>query len=126
MPPELNTYARRPRTTGRRPPWAAPAWGSWVVSEQGASASEGQAAPHGTLSVPPSWADAVLSVAPLPALDANLMPGGWGAAPARPSAAPGLGISKLPLGGIVGRDADGAVQGIGFRASVIAHSPVAW
>jgi hypothetical protein len=44
---------------------------------QGASASVGQAASLGTLSVSPSWADAVSSVTPLPALDANVMPGGW-------------------------------------------------
>ncbi|OBK53586.1 PPE family protein [Mycobacterium sp. 1081908.1] len=44
-------------------------------------AALGRAGSLGTLSVPPSWADAVSSVTPLPALDANVMPGGWGAAP---------------------------------------------
>jgi PPE-repeat protein len=88
----------------------------------GASASFGQAGALGTLSVPPSWADAVSSVAPLPALDANVMPGGWGATP---SAATGAGISKLPLGGMVGRESEGAVQRVGFRASLIPRSPVA-
>jgi hypothetical protein len=91
----------------------------------GASASVGQAASLGTVSVPPSWADAVSSVTPLPALDANVMPGGWGAAPTGPSAAPGAGISKLPLGGMVGRESEGAVQRIGFRSSLIPRSPVA-
>ena len=67
---------------------------------EGASASVGQGASLGTLSVPPSWADTASSVTPLPALDANAMPGGWGATP---SAATGSGISKLPLGGMVGR-----------------------
>src|SRR6516164_2529648 len=89
----------------------------------GASASVGQAASLGTLSVPPSWADAVSSVAPLPAFDANAVPGGWGAAPS--SATTTTGISKLPLGGMVGREGDGAAQRIGFRPSVIPRSPVA-
>jgi PPE-repeat protein len=88
----------------------------------GASASLGQAASLGTLSVPPSWADAVSSVTPLPALDANAMPGGWGATP---SPVTGAAVSKLPLGGMVGREADGAAQRIGFRPSVIPRSPVA-
>jgi PPE-repeat protein len=88
----------------------------------GASASLGQAASLGTLSVPPSWADAVSSVTPLPALDANAMPGGWGATP---SPVTGTAVSKLPLGGMVGREADGAAQRIGFRPSVIPRSPVA-
>jgi len=35
------------------------------------------------------------------------------------------GISKLPLGGMVGRESDGAVQRIGFRPSPIPRSPVA-
>ncbi|OBI69425.1 hypothetical protein A5706_10455 [Mycobacterium sp. E796] len=88
----------------------------------GASASVGQAASLGTLAVPPSWADAVSSVTPLPVLDANAMPGGWGA-PSSPTAT--TGVSKLPLGGMVGRESEGAVQRIGFRASLIPRSPVA-
>jgi PPE-SVP subfamily C-terminal region len=88
----------------------------------GASANLGQAASLGTLSVPPSWADAVSSVTPLPALDANAMPGGWGATP---SPVTGTAVSKLPLGGMVGREGDGAAQRIGFRSSVIPRSPVA-
>ncbi|SPM31035.1 PPE family protein [Mycobacterium terramassiliense] len=87
-----------------------------------ASASVGQAPSLGTLSVPPTWADAVSSVTPLPALDANAMPGGWGASPA---SAPTAGISKLPLGGMVGRESEGAVQRIGFRPTLIPRSPVA-
>ncbi len=90
---------------------------------EGASAGVGQAASLGTLSVPPSWADTVSSVTPLPAaLDANVMPGGWGAAPT-PSAA--TGVSKLPLGAMVGRESEGAVHRIGFRPSLIPRSPVA-
>ena len=88
----------------------------------GASAGLGQGASLGTLSVPPGWANAASSVAPLPtALDAKATPGGWGAASA-PSA---TGISKLPLGGMVGRESDGAVHRIGFRPSLIPRSPVA-
>ncbi|BBZ51321.1 PPE family protein [Mycobacterium heidelbergense] len=89
---------------------------------EGASASVGQAASLGTLSVPPTWADAVSSVTPLPAVDANAMPGGWGAAPTGPTTA---GISKLPLGAMVGRESEGAVQRIGFRPMLIPRSPVA-
>ncbi|MCW2663403.1 MAG: hypothetical protein JWP83_4555 [Mycobacterium sp.] len=92
---------------------------------QGATAGLGHAASLGTLSVPPSWGDAVSSVTPQPALDANVMSGGWGDAPTGPSAAPGAGISKLPLGGMVGRESEGAVQRIGFRSSLIPRSPVA-
>lgn len=89
--------------------------------DQGAAASLGQANALGTLSVPPSWADAVSNVTPLPALDANVMPGGYGATPSV-----GTGpVSKLPLGAMVGRESGGAVQRVGFRPSLIPHSPVA-
>jgi PPE-repeat protein len=85
------------------------------------SAGLGQANSLGTLSVPPSWANAVSSVAPLPALDANVMPGTQlGAMPAAAT-----GVSKLPLGGMVGRESEGTVQRVGFRASLIPRSPVA-
>ena len=83
----------------------------------GAAAALGQAPALGTLSVPPSWADAVSWVAPTPMLDANAMPGGI------PTVSTGT-ISKLPMGGMVGREADGA-QRIGFRSSLIPRSPVA-
>jgi PPE-repeat protein len=85
------------------------------------SAGLGQADSLGTLSVPPSWADALSVATPMPALDADVVPGGSGA---MPSAGTGL-VSKLPLGGIVGREPGGVVQRIGFRASLIPHSPVA-
>ncbi|OMC45313.1 hypothetical protein A5744_10105 [Mycobacterium sp. IS-1264] len=88
----------------------------------GASASFGDATSLGTLSVPPSWADALAVPAPQPVLDANVMPGGWGAMPSPTS---GAGVSKLPLGGMVGRESDGAVHRIGFRSSLIPRSPVA-
>ena len=90
-----------------------------------ASASVGHAASLGTLSVPQSWANAVSSVTPLPAFDANVMPGGWGAAPASGAGVPTTGVSKLPLGGMVGRESEGAVQRVGFRTSLIPRSPVA-
>jgi hypothetical protein len=89
---------------------------------EAASASVGHAASLGTLSVPPGWAQAVSAVTPLPAFDANVTPGGSGATP---SPAAGTAVSKLPLGGMVGRESDGAVQRIGFCASVIPRSPVA-
>ena len=69
-----------------------------------------------------SWADALAVPAPQPVLDANVMPGGWGAMPSPTS---GAVVSKLPLGGVVGRESDGAVHRIGFRSSLIPRSPVA-
>lgn len=89
---------------------------------QGASASVGQASSLSTLSVPPSWATTVSSVAPLPGFNGGTVPGGWAAAP---GASPGTAVSKLPLGGMVGRESEGAVQRIGMRVSLIPHSPVA-
>ncbi|HET7075081.1 MAG TPA: PPE family protein [Mycobacterium sp.] len=86
---------------------------------EGASAGLGHAASLGTLSVPSSWADA-LSVAPTPILNGNVMPAG-----AMSSLATSPTVSKVPLGAMVGREADGAVQRIGFRPSVIPRSPVA-
>jgi PPE-repeat protein len=88
----------------------------------GASASIGQATSLGTLSVPPSWANALSVAPPESVLGANVVPAGWGAAPAAPSAA---GVSKLPLGGMIGRESEGAVQRVGFRTSLIPRSPVA-
>jgi PPE-repeat protein len=96
--------------------------GSMAGLGSGASASFGDATALGTLSVPPSWADALSVAAPQPVLDANVMPGGWGAMPSPTS---GAGVSKLPLGGMVGRESSGAVQRVGFRSSLIPHSPVA-
>ncbi|MCV7103296.1 PPE family protein [Mycobacterium palustre] len=87
----------------------------------GASASVGQAASLGTLSVPPSWADTVSSVTPLPAsMPTETAPGAWGAVPSAQS-----GVSKLPLGGMVGRESEGAVQRIGFRPTMFPRSPAA-
>ncbi len=87
----------------------------------GTSASVGQASSLGTLSAPPTWAEAASSVAPLPAFDASA-PGPVGAVP---SAATGTGVSKLPLGAMVGRESDGAVHRIGLRPSLFPRSPVA-
>ncbi|OBH49498.1 PPE family protein [Mycobacterium mantenii] len=85
------------------------------------SASVGQASSLGTLSVPPTWAETVSSVTPLPAFDAPV-PGSVGAVPS-PAAATGM--SKLPLGAMVGREADGGVHRIGLRPSLFPRSPVA-
>jgi PPE-repeat protein len=85
----------------------------------GASASVGQAASLGTVSVPPSWADTVSSVTPLPGpMSSDVAPGGWGAAPS-----PHGGVSRLPLGGMVGRGSEGAVQRVGFRAALMPRWP---
>ena len=79
------------------------ALGSLPGMDGGAAAGLGQAASLGTLSVPPSWADAVSNVTPLPALDANVMPGGYGATPLAGTGS----VSKLPLGAMVGRESGG-------------------
>ncbi|HEY3994922.1 MAG TPA: PPE family protein [Mycobacterium sp.] len=89
---------------------------------EGATAGIGQAATIGTLAVPPSWAETVSSVTPLPAFDGAAAPGGWTGAP---STATGTGVSKLPLGGMVGRESDGGAHRIGYRPSLIPRSPVA-
>jgi PPE-repeat protein len=82
----------------------------------------GQCDAMGTLSVPPSWADALSVPPPEPVLDANVMPGGWGAVPSPTAARP---IAKLPSGGMVGRESAALFQRLGFRGTVIPHSPVA-
>ncbi|VBA61043.1 PPE family protein [Mycobacterium attenuatum] len=92
-----------------------------AITSPAASASLGQASSLGTLSVPPSWAEA-LSTAPVTPAGAVALPEGqFGAVPA---AAHGATVSKLPLGGMVGREADGAVQRVGVRSSVIPRSPM--
>jgi PPE-repeat protein len=65
-----------------------------------AAAGFGHANALGALSVPPSWADAASVFAPLPALDANVMPGAHGATPSG-GAGP---TSKLPFGAMVRRE----------------------
>ena len=70
----------------------------------------GQSIPLGTLSVPQSWADALSVATPAPVLDANVMPGGWGAMSER---------------AMVGRRSRAAVHRIGFRPLLIPKSPVA-
>jgi PPE-repeat protein len=88
----------------------------------GASATFGDATSLGALSVPLSWVDALALPAPEPVLDANVMPGGWGAKPWPTS---GAGVSKSPLGGMIGRESGRAVARVGFRSSLILRSPVA-
>jgi PPE-repeat protein len=87
----------------------------------GAAAGLGQAATLGTLSVPASWSDALSVGTPMPVLDTNATPGGWGAAP---SISTGT-VSKLPMGAMVGRESGASVERIGFRSSMIPRSPVA-
>lgn len=91
-----------------------------VGSIGGVSAGLGQASSLGTLSVPPSWAGALAVPAPaseLGAVGASVIPGASGAMPASTA------ISKVPLGGMVGRSSEGAVQRIGLRSTVIPYSP---
>jgi PPE-repeat protein len=86
-----------------------------------ASAGLGHADLLGTVSVPPSWADALSVDTPAPVLDANVMPGGWGAMPST-----GTGpVFKPPLGAMAGHEAGGAVRRVGFRFFLIPRSPLA-
>lgn len=87
-------------------------------SNGGASASVGHAASLGAVSVPPGWPDAVSSATPPPTLDANVMPGGWGAAPSAVG-------SGLPVGRTAGHAHDGAARRTRLRASVLSRSSVA-
>jgi len=107
------------------PDWeASRGWGLLAVWEvwTGSRGRPGSSGVVGYLVGAPSWADAVSMTTPIPLMDANAMPGGWGAAP---SLATGPTVSKLPLGGMVGRESDGAVQRVGFSPSLIPRSPVA-
>ncbi|OBG70579.1 MULTISPECIES: PPE family protein [unclassified Mycobacterium] len=88
----------------------------------GATASLGQGTPLGTLSVPPAWGQTVSAVTPLAPFDAGVLPASTGATPPMPS---GAGVSKLPLGAMVGRESDGGVHRIGYRPSLFPRSPVA-
>jgi hypothetical protein len=76
----------------------------------------GQAGALSTLSVPPSWATTVSTVTPLPSPNSGPVPGGWAAAP---TASPGPAVSRLPLGGMVGRESEGPVHRVGQRVSLI-------
>jgi PPE-repeat protein len=93
----------------------------WAGADGGAAAGLGQADSIGYLSVPPGWADMLSVDTSVPVLDANVMPGGWGAMPSAGTSH----VSKLPLGGMVGREAEGVVQRVGFRSSLVMRSSVA-
>jgi len=98
---------------------AGAVYGAGRSGDAGASASLGAAMPLGSLSVPASWAGALSMDAPEPMLDANVMPGGWGAALSPPSGPP-----KPAVGGAE-RDPLGAIARVGFRAFGVSRSPVA-
>jgi PPE-repeat protein len=88
----------------------------------GAAVNLGHAASVGALSVPQSWANMpVESASPAGALavpGANL-----GATPAMPVGSYGMPRPSLPT--VMGRAADGAIQKLGFRATIVPHSPMA-
>jgi len=113
VPQALHKLSTPGSSTG--PGAASPGDGALGVDTE-AVAGVGQADGLGALSVPPSWADALGMVEQTPVLDANVMPGGWGAIPS-PTA--GRGVWKF------GRQPDGTVRRIGLRASLISRSPVA-
>ncbi|GAB3002441.1 PPE family protein [Mycobacterium bourgelatii] len=84
----------------------------------GVSAGLGQASSLGTLSVPPSWAGALA----VPASEAGAV--GPGVVPGAPAAMPvSTAVSKIPLGGMVGRSSEGPIQRIGMRSTIIPHLP---
>ncbi len=100
--------------------------GAGLGSGVGASASIGQAASISGLSVPGSWADIgpVGSVGAISPASAVALPGtNLGAAPA--VSAGGYGMPKVAFPSMAGREVDGAMRAIGFRSSVIPHSPMA-
>ena len=89
----------------------------------GASAGIGQSASLGGLSVPQSWGDAA-SVGSISPASAVALPGNsFGAAPAM--SAGGSSMPKPAVPGLAGREADGAMRNLGFRLTVVPHSPLA-
>jgi PPE-repeat protein len=88
-----------------------------------ASASVGQAASISGLSVPQSWANLGPVGAISPAGVMTLPGAHLGGAPAVSTA--GSGMPKTVLPSLAGREADGALRPIGFRSSVVPHSPMA-
>lgn len=100
----------------------------------GAAASVGQAASISGLSVPATWTGAmpVDAINPATAIPATAIPASAMAVPAAnlggvPATASTAGsvVPKLTLPGVSGREVDGAIRAIGFRSSVIPHSPMA-
>jgi PPE-repeat protein len=90
----------------------------------GASASIGQAASLGGLSVPQSWANLgqMGSIGPAGAMP---LPGtNLGAAPAV-STTGASGMPRVTFPSMAGREVDSAARSIGLRASVLPHSPMA-
>ncbi|BBZ12483.1 hypothetical protein MBRA_26780 [Mycobacterium branderi] len=84
----------------------------------GASASIGQAASLGGLSVPQSWAASMGPASAMP------LPGtGMTAAPTISTTASGM--PKIAFPSMAMREADGAVRSVGLRSSVLPHSPMA-
>ncbi|OBA68691.1 hypothetical protein A5641_17115 [Mycobacterium sp. 1554424.7] len=87
-------------------PGLSPASADTAATGGSTGAGLGRAASLGALSVPSGWADAVSEVTPTPVLDANIMPGGWGAAPS------------------IRRDSAGSVRRVGLRPKILPRSPV--
>jgi PPE-repeat protein len=87
----------------------------------GAAASLGHATSVGALSVPQSWANMpVESLSPAGAM--TLPSANLGATPVVPVGSSGMPRPSLPT--LMGRAADGTVQKLGFRASMVPHSPM--
>jgi PPE-repeat protein len=88
-----------------------------------ASASMGQSASIGALSVPPSWANAgaLGSVSPAGPI---ALPGNNSATAPAVSAGTTSG-PKITLPALAGRDVNGAVDKLGYRLTVVPHSPLA-
>lgn len=95
-------------------PWATGADG-------GAYAGLGQASSLGTLSVPPSWAEALSAGS----TDPDVTGVSAGQLRASPSAMHAPRGAEPPTGGIVGRGSGDAVHRVGARASLIPRSPMA-
>ncbi len=94
------------------------------LSGAGASASMGQAASLGPLSVPQNWAEVAAASPGQPASAVAAPASNLGAAPA--VAAVGPPMSRVPTPSLAAREADAAIQKFGLmRFTVIPNSPMA-
>ena len=93
------------------------------LGSAGASASVGQAASIGALSAPQGWAD-VAPAGSISSASAMPLPGSsFGTAHA--VSAGGSSVSKISLPTLAGGQANGAVDKLGFRPTVVPRSPLA-
>jgi PPE-repeat protein len=88
----------------------------------GVSASIGQAASVGALSVPQGWAEALPAATMGPVGAMPLLGAGFRAVPAVAAGRPSM--PKVSLASLAGSESEDVVQRIGLRPTVIPHSPL--